>query len=61
MDTYVTMSNVVSIQNPPDSLLNYCKDNLRVNNPDYLARVRMGLWAGDTSPVRWRRNRGLLF
>lgn len=64
MDTYVTMSNVVSIQNPPDSLLNYCKDNLRVNNPDYLARVRMGLWAGDTSPVmylyRYHKSKNLL-
>jgi hypothetical protein len=29
-------------------LLEYCNDNLVLDNPDYMKKVKMGLWVGST-------------
>ena len=48
MYTYITLSNVVRIQNPPEHLVKYCENNFKVNNTEYITKKRMGLWTGYT-------------
>ena len=44
----VTISNNITIQNPSDEILSWCKTNLILDNPDYAKKVRMGFWVGNT-------------
>lgn len=44
----VTVSNNIKIQNPTTELIEWCKTNLIIDNPDYAKKVRMGFWVGDT-------------
>ena len=44
----VTISNNIKIQNPTTELIEWCKSNLKIDNPDYAKKVRMGFWLGKT-------------
>ena len=44
----ITISNVITIDNPSRELLSWCTKNLRLRNPDYDKKVRMHFWVGKT-------------
>ena len=44
----VTVSNNISIKNPSKEILSWCNQHLKLNNPDYAKKVRMGFWVGNT-------------
>lgn len=44
----ITISNNIVIEDPPTELMNWCKANLRLSNPEYAKKARMNLWLGDT-------------
>ena len=44
----VTISNNIKIQNPTTEIIEWCKTNLTIDNPDYAKKVRMGFWVGNT-------------
>ena len=44
----VTISNNIKAQKPTPELIEWCKQNLIIDNPDYAKKVRMGFWVGDT-------------
>lgn len=44
----VTISNNIKIQNPTTEIIEWCKSNLKIDNPDYAKKVRMGFWVGNT-------------
>jgi hypothetical protein len=44
----VTVSNVLTVENPTKELLMWCKKNLTLPNPEYAKKARMGFWLGDT-------------
>ena len=44
----VTISNNIKIQNPTTEIIEWCKQNLKIDNPDYAKKVRMGFWVGNT-------------
>ena len=44
----VTISNNISILNPSLALITWCQSNLKLTNPDYAKKVRMGFWVGNT-------------
>lgn len=44
----VTVGNRLRITDPTPELLDWCKSNLRIANPDYAKKVRMHLWLGNT-------------
>ena len=44
----VTISNNIKIQNPSAEIVEWCKTNLTLPNPDYAKKVRMGFWVGNT-------------
>ena len=44
----VTISNNIKIQNPTTEIIEWCKSNLKIDNPDYAKKVRMGFWVGKT-------------
>jgi superfamily II DNA or RNA helicase len=44
----VTISNNIKIQNPSADIVEWCKTNLTIDNPDYAKKVRMGFWIGNT-------------
>ena len=44
----ITVSNVITIDNPSRELLSWCTKNLRLRNPDYDKKVRMHFWLGQT-------------
>ena len=44
----VTIGNNIKIQNPTTEIIEWCKTNLRIDNPDYAKKVRMGFWVGNT-------------
>lgn len=46
----VTVSNVLTVENPTKELQAWCKKNLTLPNPEYAKKARMGFWLGDTSP-----------
>lgn len=43
----------ITIQNPTEEIVQYCKDNLILDNPDYKQKVRLGLWLGNTPKNLW--------
>ena len=45
---HITISNNIKIQNPSDEIIEWCKTNLIIDNPDYAKKVRMGFWVGNT-------------
>ena len=44
----ITVSNTITVKDPPPELLNYCKRHLVLNNPEYAQKLRMHLWLGNT-------------
>lgn len=44
----VTVSNVLTVDNPTDELLFWCNKNLVLANPEYLRRMRMNLYLDNT-------------
>ena len=47
-ETLITVSNVITIDNPSEELIKWCKQNLRLKNPEYAKKVRMHFWLGNT-------------
>ena len=44
----VIVSNNITITTPSPEILTWCRTNLKLPNPDYAKKVRMGFWAGNT-------------
>ena len=44
----VTISNDITIQKPAQEIMDWCKRELVLPNPDYTKKERMGLWVGNT-------------
>lgn len=44
----MTVGNQLRIQDPTADLLDWCKKNMVLANPDYAKKVRMHLWVGNT-------------
>ena len=44
----VTISNNIRIENPSKEILYWCKTHLKLPNPEYAKKARMGFWVGDT-------------
>ena len=44
----ITVSNVITIDNPSGELLRWCKQNLKLKNPEYAKKQRMHFWVGNT-------------
>lgn len=44
----VTVSNVLTIENPTQDALMWCKRNLVIANPEYAKKARMHFWLGNT-------------
>lgn len=44
----VTVSNVLTIENPTKDAQMWCKKNLVIPNPEYAKKARMHFWLGDT-------------
>ena len=44
----MTVGNQLRIQEPTADLLDWCKKNMVLANPDYAKKVRMHLWLGNT-------------
>lgn len=44
----VTVGNQVRVEDPSQQIVDWCKKNLVIPNPDYAKKVRMNLWLGNT-------------
>ncbi len=44
----LTVSNVITVDNPSPKLLTWCQQNLKLRNPEYDKKVRMHFWVGNT-------------
>ena len=44
----ITISNNITIKHPSDEIKKWCNTHLKLDNPDYAKKVRMGFWAGST-------------
>jgi superfamily II DNA or RNA helicase len=44
----VTVSNNITINNPSPEVLTWCQTNLKLPNPEYAKKARMGFWVGNT-------------
>lgn len=44
----IKISNEITITEPTPEVLNWCKQELVIPNPDYAKKERMGLWVGNT-------------
>lgn len=42
------IGSTIKITDPSQEIMDWCKRNLVLNNPDYQKKVRMHLWVGDT-------------
>ena len=47
-ETMITVSNVITVDNPSAELLKWCKQNLKLRNPEYAKKQRMHFWVGNT-------------
>lgn len=43
------ISNNIVIEHPTTELINWCKANLKLSNPEYTKKARMGFWIGNTA------------
>ena len=48
MNTKITISNIIVVHNPTEELLEYCRQKLVFNNPEYTKKLQMGFWTGGT-------------
>ena len=44
----ITISNVITIENPSEELLKWCRQNLKLKNPEFVKKQRMHFWVGNT-------------
>jgi superfamily II DNA or RNA helicase len=44
----ITVSNVITIDNPSVELMEWCKQNLKLPNPEYATKLRMHFYLGKT-------------
>ena len=44
----VVVSNNIKVINPSKEILSWCNQHLKLNNPEYANKVRMGFWVGNT-------------
>ena len=44
----IVVSNNIRIKNPSNEILSWCNQHLKLNNPEYAKKVRMGFWTGNT-------------
>lgn len=44
----VTVSNNIVITNPSEDIKQWCETHLKLDNPNYAKKVRMGFWVGKT-------------
>ena len=44
----VTVSNVITVDNPSAELVKWCRQNLKLKNPEYSKKQRMHFWVGNT-------------
>ena len=44
----LTISNVITVENPTAEFVRWCKWNLVISNPEYVKKSRMGFWTGNT-------------
>ena len=44
----VSIGATIKIENPTSIIVDWCKENLILPNPDYAKKVRMSLWTGNT-------------
>ena len=49
----ITVSNVITIDNPTSELRSWCTQNLRLRNPEYAKKQRMHFWLGNTPEWLW--------
>ena len=49
----ITVSNVITVDEPSVELLTWCRNNLRLRNPEYDKKVRMHFWVGKTPEWLW--------
>ena len=44
----VTISNNIRIKNPSTEIISWCQAHLKLNNPEYASKTRMGFYLGNT-------------
>lgn len=44
----IIVSNTVTVENPTQEVVQWCKKNLTIPNPEYAKKARMHFWLGDT-------------
>ena len=44
----VTVSNNIRIKNPSTEIISWCQTHLKLPNPEYAKKTRMGFWVGNT-------------
>ena len=44
----IIISNIIEIINPTEEILNYCRKNLIIKNPEFSKKVQMGFFVGKT-------------
>lgn len=44
----ITVGSAITVEHPSPELVQWCKDNLVISNPEYAKKVRMNFWLGDT-------------
>ena len=44
----VSISNNIRIKNPSTEIISWCQAHLKLPNPEYAKKARMGFWLGDT-------------
>ena len=44
----ITVSNVITVDNPSRELLTWCQQNLKLKNPEFAKKQRMHFWVGNT-------------
>lgn len=44
----IKVSNIITVTDPNINIFSWCKRVLRIPNPEYAKKVRMGLWLGNT-------------
>jgi len=44
----VTISNNIKIKNPSTEIISWCQAHLKLPNPEYAKKTRMGFWLGNT-------------
>ena len=44
----ITVSNVITVDRPSDDLIKWCRQNLKLKNPEFIKKQRMHFWVGKT-------------